>query len=145
MSKKVPDKFYDELILKMLKNGLDINKSGVNILKGEKLSILCERIENKKQTVLLLFENEFAESEFKINCIMNNKNNNSDYYDRVANNILLKRINRIFQKLLEDMEDDGQYVSVCLDRNFFINKVLEKNVSLEDVKKCIKEEENERD
>lgn len=38
------EKFYDKLILKVLKNGLDINKKGINILKKENINLLLKKL-----------------------------------------------------------------------------------------------------
>lgn len=140
MSKKVRDKFYDKLILKVLKIELDFNKDEVNILKDEKLNILFEKIEQKKQAIFWLLKNDFSFYEYKIGGRISYKNVNADFYDEVANSILSKKINRIFERLLESCKDNGQYISVCMDRKLFINKILDKNVLLEEIKEHISEE-----
>lgn len=51
----------------------------------------------KKQTIFLLLNSDFSAIEFELDRRINIKNKYLDSYDRIANNILKKRINSIFK------------------------------------------------
>lgn len=53
----------------------------------------------------------------------------------MANNIIFKRLNNVMEKINNQKPIDGRLVSVCLDRKLFIEKVLDKNISLSFINK----------
>ena len=56
-------------------------------------------------------------------------------YDKIANNVILKRIELIFKQIIKRKPENNRLVSVCMDRQLFIEKVLNENVNIEFIKK----------
>lgn len=133
-------KEIDKLILDMLKEKMKIKKDKVSIICDDEIKEILKRIDEKMKVVFLLFQGDFSVNERNIEERMEIVKTDLNFYDKIANNIILKRLDSIIEKI-ENLEPiNGRLISVCLDRKLFIEKVLTKNISLFFVKKHIQKE-----
>lgn len=102
--------------------------------------LILDMLKEKMKVVFLLFQGDFSVNERNIEERMEIAKTGLNFYDKIANNVILKRLDAIIEKI-ENLEPlNGRLVSVCLDRKLFIEKVLAKNISLFFVEKYIQEE-----
>lgn len=137
-------KKIDQLILNELKENLKIEKDKVSILSDDEMKKVLTKIEEKKNVVYFLFQGDFAINERNIEEKMGIAKTDLSFCDKIANNIILKRLDATIRKI-ENLEPlNGQLISVCLDRKLFIEKVLIQNILLPFVEKYIPKEELEK-
>lgn len=130
-------KKIDNTILENLKEKLKISKENVNILENSHMEKVLERIESKKQAIFLLFQGDFSVNEYNVNkrlCINKNK---LTMYDKLANNILAKRVENLLNEMMDKDSKNTRLISVCMDRKFFIEKILEENVEPSSIRNWI--------
>lgn len=133
-------KEIDKLIWDMLKAKMDIKKDKVSIICDDEIEEIFKRINEKMKVIFLLFQGDFSVNERNIEEIMGMVKTDLNFYDKIANNIILKRLDTIIEKI-ENLDPlNGRLVSVCLDRKLFIEKVLAKNISLFFVERHIQKE-----
>lgn len=130
----------DKLILSMLKEKMKIKTDKVNILCDNEIKEVTKRINEKMKVIFLLFQGSFAVNERNIEDEIEIIKTDLSSYDKIANNIILKRLDSIFKKIENIDPLNGRLVSVCLDRKLFIEKVLIKNIPLISVEKYIQKE-----
>lgn len=133
--KKVKE--IDKLILDMLKEKMQIKKDKVSIICDDEIEEILNRIHEKAEVVFLLFQGDFSVNERNIEERMEIAKTDLNFYDKIANNIILKRLDAIIGKIENLEHQNGLLVSVCLDRKLFIEKVLTKNIPLFFVEKYI--------
>lgn len=94
--------------------------------------------------IFLLFQGDFSLNERNIEEKIEIGRRELNFYDKIANSIILKRVDIVMQKIESIKPLNGQLISVCLDRKLFIQKVLIENISLSFIQKYIRIEEIEK-
>lgn len=125
----------DKLILNMLKENMKIKKDKVGVIHDDEIEKVLSRIDEKLEVIFSLFQDDFSINERNIEERIRTLEPNLNFYDKVANNIIFKRLNNVMEKINNQKPIDGRLVSVCLDRKLFIEKVLDKNISLSFINK----------
>lgn len=94
--------------------------------------------------IFLLFQGDFSINERNIEQEMRAmKKTDMNFYDIIANNVILKRLEATINEIESLGPRDGRLISVCFDRKFFIQRVLQENLSLDFVARYIESEEIE--
>lgn len=133
-------KEIDKLILDMLKEKMTIKKDKISIICDDEIEEILKIINEKMKVVFLLFQGDFSVNERNIEERMKIVKTDLNFYDKIANNIILKRLDAVIGKI-ENLEPlNGRLASVCLDRKLFIEKILTKNISLFFVEEDIRQE-----
>lgn len=134
----------DKLILDEFENIMKIKKDTVSIISDNKIENILKRINEKMKVIFLLFQGDFSINERIIEEKIALGKRDLNFYDKIANRIILKRLDEAIEKVEKLKHLDGQLISVCFDRKLFIQKVLMKNLSLSFIQKYIQMEEIER-
>lgn len=134
----------DKLILDEFKNIMKIKKDTVSIISDNKIEDILKRINEKMKVIFLLFQGDFSINERIIEEKIALGKRDLNFYDKIANRIILKRLDEAIKKVEKLKHLDGRLISVCFDRKLFIQKVLMKNLSLSFIQKYIQMEEIER-
>lgn len=119
----------------MLKENMKIKKDKVGVIHDDEIEKVLSRIDEKLEVIFSLFQDDFSINERNIEERIRTLEPNLNFYDKVANNIIFKRLNNVMEKINNQKPIDGRLVSVCLDRKLFIEKVLDKNISLSFINK----------
>ena len=134
----------DKLILDEFENIMKIKKDTVSIISDNKIENILKRINEKMKVIFLLFQGDFSINERIIEEKIALGKRDLNFYDKIANRIILKRLDEAIEKVEKLKHLDGQLISVCFDIKLFIQKVLMKNLSISFIEKYIKMEEIER-
>ena len=135
----------DKKILTELISNLEIKLEDVNIIDTTHVDIILKKIRDKREVIFTLFDGDFSENESSIQRRMpENECEKLNLHDRVANNVILKRVEEVLESITRGEPEDGRVLSVCYDRLFFIQSILNGNISIDFVKKCIGIVEAER-
>lgn len=140
-SEKVKE--IDEKIVEELRKNLEMRIESPNIIKNnnviseEEKQIILNKIEEKKKAIFLLFQGNFTLNQQNIKQRAPKRNQKSDDYDTIANNVILKRVEEIFNRMISNKEKDYRLVSVCSDRQFFIQRIILENIPTSFIKDCI--------
>ncbi len=138
------EKRIDNIILLELREGLKIKNSAINIISQEELEMVLKKIDEKKRIIFSLFQGDFSVNEKNIGDRIQFVKPQLTFYDNVANNVILSRVEKVMNKLISMNENDNRAISVCMDRKLFIQRILLENVQESFVKKYI-EKDVERD
>ncbi len=130
-------KQIDRKILEELRENLKIQASNVDIINKAETEEILNIIEEKKRGIFLLFQGDFALNEHIINEKFPKGNRELSFYDRIANNVILRRIGKIFNKMVSLGAQDYRLIAVCADRQFFIQKVISGNIQTSFIESCI--------
>ena len=139
----------DEQILEELRKNLKMNienpsiLDNVNVISTEEKQKILRKIEEKRKCIFLLFQGSFTLNEQNIKEINPKINQKSDVYERIANNVILKRVEKIFNIMISNKEKDHRLISVCSDRHFFIKTVISENIPTSLIESCVGVEERE--
>lgn len=134
----------DKLILDTLKKKMKIKRDKVSIIPDNEMEEILKKINEKMKMIFLLFQGDFSINERNIEEKMEIVKTELSFYDKIANNIISKRLDIAIQKVENLKPKSGRLISVCLDRKLFIQKVLMNNISLPFIKKYIQDQEIER-
>ena len=137
-------KEIDKKILEMIIRKMDIKTKNVDILTSEQLDKIIRIIDRKKEIISLLFQGDFSVNEKNIEENLQWSNAKPTIYEKIANNIVCKRVEEIMDKLMEQDPQNGRLISVCIDRMLFIQKIISQNVDISAIKKLIPAEKDER-
>ncbi len=138
------EKEIDTIIFNELDKNLNIDTENADLVTKEFLNKVLDTISYKKKTISLLFSKNFSLTEHNIkrNLIHPNRlKSDPSIYDQVANTILSKRIVDILNRLMEKNKEDNKFVTVCMDRQLFINTILSENIENSLVESCLEEDE----
>ena len=130
-------KKIDARICDMLKEKMTIKREHEGSAVEDEI---FNRINEKMQVIFSLFQRDFSINERIIEQRIEKAKMELDVYDKIANKIILRRLDNIIGELEKTMPVDGRLVSVCLDRKLFIEKILTQNIPLDFIEKCIKQE-----
>ena len=136
-------KLIDTKILEKLKENLNIDIQGIEMEQDIKDKI-SRIIEMKKQAIYMLFNGDFSVNEYRVNSKLNSKNIELTMCERIANNILSKRIDVVLNNMIENAPNNGRFVSVCMDRKLFMKQILQANVTPDFIYSCTEHEKLER-
>lgn len=134
----------DALILDTLRKKMEIKKDKADMLPEGEIETIINKVNEKMEVIALLFQGDFSLNERILEEKMELGRSNLNYYDKIANNIISKRLEATMQKVETLKPLNGRVISVCMDRKLFIEKVLKDNISLDFAKKHIQFEEIER-
>ncbi len=140
-SKKVKE--IDKKIVEELRKNLEMRIESPNIINNnnviskEEKQIILRKIEEKKRAIFLLFQGNFTLNQQNIKERDPKRNQKSDVYDTIANDVILKRVEEIFNRMISQEEQDYRLVSVCSDRKFFIKKIILENIPISFIDYCI--------
>ena len=101
---------------------------------------VLERIESKKQAIFFLFQGDFSINEYNVNKRLCTNKNKLTMYDKLANNILAKRVENLLNEMMDKDSKNTRLISVCMDRKFFIEKILEENVEPSSIRNWIEDD-----
>lgn len=127
----------DRKILEELRKNLEIRVSNFDIISKTETEKVISIIEEKKRGIFLLFQGDFSLNEYNINEKIPKQKRELSFYDRIANNVILRRIEKIFNKLRDLEAQDYRATSVCADRQFFIKKVILENIQTSFIESCV--------
>lgn len=127
----------DRKILEELRKNLEIRVSNFDIISKTETEKVISIIEEKKRGIFLLFQGDFSLNEYNINEKIPKQKRELSFYDRIANNVILRRIEKIFNKLRDLEAQDYRAISVCADRQFFIKKVILENIQTSFIESCV--------
>lgn len=136
-------KQIDRRILAELIKGLEIREDNVNIIQGEEMEKIFQKINEKKRIIFLLFKGNFSHNQRSISDRMKSHKKPSTIYDDITNTVVSKRVEKVFKKIANLHTQDNRTICVCMDREIFIKRILSENVQEDFVKKYIKEIEPE--
>lgn len=142
--KREREKQIDTIIFNELNKNLNVDTKNANLVTEEFLNNLLNIILSKKETIRLLFSKNFTLTEHNIkqkllrNTTLEKK---PDLYNKIANKILSKRIEQIFNRLMEKNKKDNQFIAVCIDRQIFINTILSQNIESSFIESCLEDDE----
>ncbi len=134
-------KQIDRIILEELRKRLEMQVENIEIIKGSETEKILGIIEEKKKGILLLFQGDFTLNERNIKEKIPQENRELSFYEKIANNIILKRISKIFNKIMKLQAKDYRLISVCVDRQLFIQKILSENIQTSFIESCINQRE----
>ncbi len=134
-------KQIDRRILEELRKKLEIKIENVDIISDVEIGKVLSIIEEKKRGIFLLFHGDFTVNEQNINEKISEMNGESSFYDRIANKLILKRIEKIFNKMMSLEAQNCRLISVCTDRQFFIQKIISENIQTSFIETCINDME----
>ena len=97
-------------------------------------------IDEKKEVISLLFQGDFSINEKNIECKIKDYETKITPDEQVVNNIISKRVEKIIDQMIEKDEKNGRLVSVCMDRMFFIQRIIQNNIGASLIKSCIEDE-----
>ena len=138
------ERAIDLKIKKDLEEALNLKIKSIDILPEDELEKIFQVLDLKKDIINLLFEGNFSVNEYNIEEILESHQNASTIYDTIVNKIINKRVDATINKILEEDLDDGELVSVCLDRKLFIKKVMNSNIDKSLIQMYVKGNEVER-
>lgn len=127
----------DRKILEELRKNLEIRVSNFDIISKTETEKVISIIEEKKRGIFLLFQGDFSLNEYNINEKIPKQKRELSFYDRIANNVILRRIEKIFNKLRDLEAQDYRATSVCADRQFFIKKIILENIQTSFIESCV--------
>lgn len=133
-------KEIDKRILEQIQKNLNIKEESVDILSKEKLKEYLTMIDEKKEVISLLFQGDFSINEKNIECKIKDYETKITPDEQVVNNIISKRVEKIIDQMIEKDEKNGRLVSVCMDRMFFIQRIIQNNIGASLIKSCIEDE-----
>lgn len=137
----------DDLILNQLKKSLNIEigrREKVMILEDGKLMEIYTIIERRKKYIYSLFGENFSEKEQEIKDEISTRRKcqkKKDTLNRIADNILNKRINKTFDYIMNDDGLNSWTKVVAMDRKLFINFLLEEDFDIENSRAMNNEEQ----
>lgn len=134
-------KLIDKKILEELKDNLEIKADNADIIKKEHLDLVLDSIEQKKQAIFSLFNGDFSVNEYNLDGYLNKEETKIPMNDRIANNIILNRVELTFKKIMNIEPEDKRLISVSMDRYLFIKEILKQNVNVAFIKKIIENDE----
>ena len=134
-------KEIDEMIKSQLEVKLEIKKEKVNNLEEAEIEKILTIIKEKKNLILALFQGDFSLNEYVIKQKMKKEECQLTSYEKIANRIILKRIDEIFDMITKQQTKSGRLISVCADRQFFIKEVISSNIQKSFIEDCIELEE----
>lgn len=137
------EKEIDTIIHDQLIKNLNLDTDSVNVVTEEFLNKFLNILSAKKDIIDLLFSGNFSltEQNIKEKLSWSNRNNiDKDIYTKVVNGIISKRLGYTIDKLIAQNKNDPQFVSVCLDRHIFIDKIISENIEASFIEDCIEEE-----
>lgn len=134
-------KEIDEMIKSQLEGKLEIKKEKVNNLEEAEIEKILTIIKEKKNLILALFQGDFSLNEYVIKQKMKKEECQLTSYEKIANRIILKRIDEIFDMITKQQTKSGRLISVCADRQFFIKEVISSNIQKSFIEDCIELEE----
>lgn len=138
-------KKIDRRILIELTRNLEIKRENIDVLEQIQIDMIFEKISEKKGIIYSLFNGDFSENQQNIKERMHlGKGAELSLYDKVANNVIFKRVSEVFEQIISSNPQNGRVVSVCLDRLFFIQMILAENISINFVKSCMELPTQER-
>ncbi len=136
-------KEIDEKIVEELRKNLEMRIESpniiddINVISKEEKQIILNKIEEKKKAIFLLFQGNFTLNQQNIKQRAPKRNQKSDVYDTIANNIILKKVENIFNRMISQKEQDYRLISVCSDRKFFIQRIILENIPTSFIEHCI--------
>lgn len=130
-------KQIDEKILEELRKNLEIRVTNFDIISKKETEKVLGIIKEKKRGISLLFQGDFSVNEHNINVRIPKQKRELSFYDRIANSVILRRIERTFNKLRDLEAQDYRATSVCADRKFFIKKVISENIPTSFIETCV--------
>lgn len=133
-------KEIDKRILEQIQKNLNIKEESVDILSKEKLKEYLTMIDEKKEVISLLFQGDFSINEKNIECKIKDYETKITPDEQVVNNIISKRVETIIEQMIKKDEKNGRLVSVCMDRMFFIQRIIQNNIGASLIKSCIEDE-----
>ncbi len=133
-------KEIDKRILEQIQKNLNIKEESVDILSKEKLKEYLTMIDEKREVISLLFQGDFSINEKNIECKIKDYETKITPDEQVVNNIISKRVEKIIDQMIEKDEKNGRLVSVCMDRMFFIQRIIQNNIGASLIKSCIEDE-----
>lgn len=147
MNKDEEDKVkkIDKRILTELIKRLEIRKDNVDIISKEEVEKIFQKIDEKKRVIFLLFQGNFSLNEKNISDRMKLRKQQLTLYDKIANNVISKRVEKILDRMIDLHAQDNRTICVCMDRKLFIQRILLENVQESFVKKYVEKEETEID
>ncbi len=138
-------KEIDRMILTELIKKLEIRRDSVGIINKEEIEKIFQKIDERKRVIFLLFQGNFSVNEKNISDRMETCKQQLTSYDKIANNIISKRVEKIFNRMMSLHEQDSRTIYVCTDRKLFIQRILLENVQESFVKKYVEKGETEID
>ena len=133
-------KEIDKRILEQIQKNLNIKEESVDILSKEKLKEYLTMIDEKREVISLLFQGDFSINEKNIECKIKDYETKITPDEQVVNKIISKRVEKIIDQMIEKDEKNGRLVSVCMDRMFFIQRIIQNNIGASLIKSCIEDE-----
>lgn len=133
-------KEIDRRILRELKGNLEIGRANVDLVRKEEVDRIFTVIDAKKQAIFTLFQGDFSSNEQNIKAKLGKNNIELTLHDRVANNVICKRIQAIFDRIIKQEPRNNRLISVCADRQFFIERVMAENIQTSFIQACIEED-----
>lgn len=130
-------KKIDKLILDMLKEKMKIKQERVSIMQDAEMKKVIKKINEKMEVICLLFHEDFSIIERNIEERMKIEKTDLNFYDKIANNIIFKKLDNTLKEIEGQEHQNSQVIPVCLDRKLFIEKVLTQNIPLSFIKKQI--------
>lgn len=139
-SKTLSGQDIDKEILSELMKNLEIKRDNVDIIDSKQIDLIFERIEEKKKIIYTLFKGDFSENERNIQKRMHtHKCTELSFYDKVANNVISKRVKAIIESIICREPKDQSREEMYLSRSSFIESILQNNMSIDFVQNCINE------
>lgn len=130
----------DTLIFNMLKKKMEIRRDKISIISDNDVEEILKKINGKMKIISLLFQGNFSNNERTIEEKIGIATSDLSNYDKIANKIILKRLDSVIAEIEKIDSKNGRLVSVCLDRKLFIEKVLTENIPLHFIDKHIQKE-----
>lgn len=130
----------DTLIFNMLKKKMEIRRDKISIISDNDVEEILKKINGKMKIISLLFQGNFSNNERTIEEKIGIATSDLSNYDKIANKIILKRLDSVIEEIEKIDSKNGRLVSVCLDRKLFIEKVLTENIPLHFIDKHIQKE-----
>lgn len=134
-------KKIDNKILAELTKKLEMRKDKINIISEEDIEKIFQKIDERKRAIFLLFKGDFQINEKNISDKMIFYKAQSTIYDKIANNIISKRVEVIFDKMMSLDFQDYETLCIYADRKFFIQRILSENIPESFIEKCIEKDE----
>lgn len=138
-NKKVKE--IDKKILEALRRNLELKDKNIEMVSKEEADKILNVIEERKRGIFLLFKGDFSLNEETIKRKFDSKTSETSFYEKVANRVLLKRVDAILDRMINSELDNGRLVSVCADRQFFIQKVFADNIPTNFIEECVNNKE----
>lgn len=138
-------KEIDMMLLNSIKNSKKSFEEQRDVIDNEfpeMMQLISARMDDKIAVIERLFKGDFTKNEAELDRYSEYKQAKPTQPDEIlANKFIIRDLDSSIQKIREMYPDDGLVTSVCGDRRFFIERALKKNLTLDEIKKYVGQEE----